>query len=445
MRNLGTPLAVFVAAVTVGGVLTHQSVMAAGFFLSQQSVESAGRGTAGGAAIAGDASTIFTNPAGLTRLKQPEMTLGLSIIAPRTRYKNQGSTSATPGTGGFTVQSPGSNLSNPYEPTPIPNAYFAYPVPGDRVWLGFGVSSPFGIGVRYPKGWFGRYDAIRQQLRTIDLAPTVAVKVNDYLSIGGGVNIQYANAKLVNAVPNPLAAGGPSAATDGRNRLKGDDWSAGFNIGLLVSLSENTRVGVHYRSRMDHRLEGDNNTTGLTGPLAGQNGTVDGSVDLNLPDIVSVAAVHEIMPKLSLLGEFQWFNWSRFREIRAEFDDGRPDAVQRQNYQDSYAAAIGATYDWSDAWTLRGGFRFETTPTRNQYRTTTVPESRNYSLGVGASYAPIDRLRIDFSLFGTIWEDADIKLERDFFADTALESQTIIRARAESHSLTTAIGLRWLF
>ena len=439
------PRACAAGLVILCAIVSAKHAAAGGFYLSQQSVTQVGRGGAGGAAIGGDASVVYTNPAALTTLTRPEISLGGGVLMPRVDFEDNGSTAATPGSGGAPVAIAGSDGGNPYDPTLVPNFYLAYPVPGDRLWLGIGVSTPFGIGVKFPKGWLGRYDAIRSELTTVDIAPSLAVKINKYVAVGGGVDIQYAEAYQTAAVPNPFALGGPGAATDGRSKLEGEDWSVGFNAGVLITLAPTTRIGVHYRSGITQNLDGENTINGLTGPLAGSNGRFSAQAELDLPDIVTLAAAHELTPGLTLFGEFQWFNWSRYEEIRGEFADGRADVVLPQNYRDSIAAVLGAEYAVSSDLTVRCGFRYETTPTRDQYRTTTVPDADNYSLGAGLTYTLFDSLKLDVAVFGTIWEDTEIERTNEFFAGTAAATSTTVKARAESRSITAAIGLRYLF
>src|SRR5205807_102197 len=98
---------------------------------------------------------------------------------------------------------------------------------------GLGLSAPFGFVSKFQQTSFARYDSLESLVQTADVAPTVAWKVNDYLSIGAGLDEQYVHAKLVTALPNPLVPGGPTVATDGALKLTGNTWSTGFNVGIL--------------------------------------------------------------------------------------------------------------------------------------------------------------------------------------------------------------------
>ncbi len=191
------PVAITSALALLGSV---QTADAAGFYIKEQSVTGLGRAFAGESAVAEDASTIFFNPAGMTRLQGPEATAGVHLLVPRADLENRGSSSSvrTPA-GAPTRPISGSDGGNPYDPTPVPNAYFAYPLMDRDLWVGLGVSAPFGLANKYDADWFGRYDSIETDLLTIDIAPSVAYKVLDWVSIGGGIDIQYADAKLTNA------------------------------------------------------------------------------------------------------------------------------------------------------------------------------------------------------------------------------------------------------
>lgn len=438
LRGLGLSVyALFIVVLPTPG-------WAAGFFLSQQSVQGIGRAFAGGAAAAADASTIFTNPAGMTDLERAEISVGVSVLMPVTDLDDRGSAAASPGTANVSRVYAGAGGGNPFRPTTVPNLYAALPV-GERLWAGLGITVPFGLATEYPDDWFGRYDSIEASLTTVDVQPSLAIRVTDWLSIGGGIDVQYARARMTNALPDPQSPGGPTADSDGRNRLQGDDWSVGGNVGVLVKPWPTTRIGVHYRSGIDHQLQGSNRISGLRGPLAGANGSVDGRADLRLPDIVSVAVAQRVGDDWRLLAEGQWFNWSRFNEVRVERADGAPDLVTPQNYRDSYALSAGVEHNASERWSWRLGVRYEKAATRDRFRTTSVPDADNTSVGLGATLRAAANLHVDAAVFHTVWETAKIDLTRRFYAATPLESEVRVRARAESASTTLALNVRFTF
>lgn len=439
-RLVGSAIFLLLIASAWGG-----PAAASGFYLSQQSARSVGRAFAGQAAGADDAATVVANPAGMTNLGSAQAMAGTAVIFPETKFRNKGSTAATPGTLGASVAYGGDNGGNPFDPAIVPDLYAAVPLFDTSLWFGVGLTSPFGLSLDYGSGWFGRYDSVESSLTTLELAPAIAYRLSDGISIGAGLNVQTVDVRLTNAIPDTLAPGAPSVATDGRNRLQGDDVSVGFNVGLLVSPWPSTRIGAHYRSAINHDLDGDVRVSGLGGALAAANGRFDADAKLRLPDIVCVGVAQGIGERATVFADVQWFNWSRFNEVRVKLANASQDAVLPQDYSDSYAVSVGGEYAWRDDLTVRGGFRFETTPTSDRYRSTGVPEGRNYSVGAGVSYRPLRDLDIDVSLFHTRWERANVSLTREFFAGTPAAASVDVKGRAETSSTTAALGVRYRF
>src|SRR5262245_10994098 len=220
------------SVLVIASLAYGEPAWATGFFVEQQSVQGVGRAQAGAAAAATDVSTVFFNPAGMTRLPGAEGSIGVNILFPKISFENNGSTAATLGTGGVPTSYSGGSGGNPGQVTPVPNLYIAAPLSAD-LWIGLGVNFPFGLGAKYDSDWFGRYDSIESRLTTINVSPVVAYRILPNLSLGGGIDYQYADAKLTSAIPDLLTPGGPSAATDGLFELRGNDSSFGYNVGIL--------------------------------------------------------------------------------------------------------------------------------------------------------------------------------------------------------------------
>src|SRR5208283_4229503 len=165
------------------------AAFASGFALIDQSVEGLGIAYSGGAAMAEDASTIFYNPAGMTRLKGVQLETGLHIIMPSIKFKDNSAFSA------IGVPISGGNGKDAGVTRLVPNFYLTVN-PSDRLVLGLGVNSPFGLATEYSNGWVGRYYALKSDMYTININPSVAYKITDDLSLGAGFSAQYINAEL---------------------------------------------------------------------------------------------------------------------------------------------------------------------------------------------------------------------------------------------------------
>jgi long-chain fatty acid transport protein len=205
---------------------------AAGYFIDQQSVPGLGRADAGNVAAASDPSTVFFNPAGMTELwggADPtdirRASSGAALIIPSNKLKNAGSTATVPLVVGVDAVGPvfgqvgvpiaGPNQSNPADPTPVGNSYMVQRLPNNnRLFFGLGLTAPFGLGGEFDDDWFGRYDATEVKLLTVNFSPVIAYKLSERISIGAGVDLQYADAKLVTAIPNPDPLTGTISALD---------------------------------------------------------------------------------------------------------------------------------------------------------------------------------------------------------------------------------------
>jgi long-chain fatty acid transport protein len=416
-----------------------------GFSLPVQDALQVGRANAGAVAAASDASTAYHNPAGMTELEGEEMLAGATVVYAGYNVSDRNSTATTPGTGGTPLDLAGKN-GHPLTVEPVPTLFYARPLTDERdFWFGLALTSPWGLGVDYDDDWFGRYDSIETRLTTVNLSPSVAYRVTDWLSVGGGVNVEYADAKLSSALPNTLAPGGPTAATDGTNKFTGDSFAAGFNVGVLFKPWTHTQIGVHYRSAVQHDLSGKVKVSNLSGALSGGNGRSDADVKLNEPDVASFGIVHEAMPGTTLFAEAQWFNWSRFQELRVKFSDDQPDSVRTQDWKDTWSFYGGIEQRLFDGWTLRGGAGYEPTPTVDGFRNTSLPDGDRLRVAVGASYDWSDKLRIDFGYAHVFADTEDIDLTQNFYEGSAAAGSVNTRARANLFINDFALRVRYRF
>jgi long-chain fatty acid transport protein len=231
---------------------TSSAAMASGIQITEKGTKGLGNAWAGGAAVAEDASTVYWNPAGLTRLDGNHVELSMHFIRPSFKFDDDGSTTVIgqPLTGGDGGDAGGPNF--------VPNFFYSHAF-GDRWRAGIGIVSPFGLETDYNNKWKGRYYTTKSSLLTIDINPSVAYRISSQWSVGAGISAQYIDAELKNAVDYgtinaALGAGLPLAPqqADGKARIEADDWSWGFNLGVLFELSENTRFGLAYRSQVEY-------------------------------------------------------------------------------------------------------------------------------------------------------------------------------------------------
>jgi long-chain fatty acid transport protein len=391
--RLTRPTAGLVAAGICFGIAGEAS--GSGFQLRENSAAALGNAFAGAAASTQDPSIIANNPAGMTGLSGNQVSGDLSIVIPSAIFSGT-ARNAT----GQTIS--GSNGGDAGSAQPVPALYGAYDASPD-LKFGLAVTAPFGLKSQYNSDWVGRYQAVKSELDIININPNVAYRVTDWLSVGGGPAIQHTSAELTNAInstsvahlANPLLPPG-LALPDGSVRVTGDSLSVGYNLGVLAQLSPESRFGVSYRSQVSHRLEGST-ALSVPAPLAAdprfQNTPT--RTDLKTPDVLSLAGSHQISPDLVLLAEVQWTNWSVVKNLRVERPDGSALTDQPEQWHGTWFASIGASYHPDPNWTIRGGFAFDPTPIRNQFRTARLPDSDRYWLAAGLGYEWTPDLRFD--------------------------------------------------
>lgn len=416
-----------------GALIAPLPAHAGGFYLQEQSPKETGRALSGGAAAADDPSTVYFNPAAMTELPGIQTSVGGVLLFARASQQNRGTTRTPPLAGPLSVpvQLPvaGGSGGNPFDNIiPVPSFYATGQVT-DRLWLGIGVTAPFGLKLDYDDDFFGRYDSLHTDLKTYNIQPSVAYRLADGLSIGGGVDVQYAKVKLTNALPNlsPLAA-------DGLALVKGNDWSVGWNAGLFYS-NGSTNWGIHYRSGMKHRIEGSATLSNLSGGLAPFNGTTEATAPLNLPDIVTLSMTHRLTPHARAMLTARWYNWSTFREIA--ITSGTGTSVKELHYRDSYSVSAGGEVDVSPALTLRAGTMFDRTPTNPQYLTSRVPDGDRVWLSGGATWNLSPALAMNFSYAHNFVAKANIiRTESSLLTTITTRSQTSGNADQIAASLT---------
>ncbi len=413
-------LALSVAAICLGAT---QYASAAGFALIEQSVSSMGTAYAGSAAEASDASTLYFNPAGMTRLTGTRVSAAVQLVLPQTEYSDDGSVRAA-GLGGTPMG--GGNGGDAGGLAGVPHTYITHQL-NDRTWLGFAVNAPFGLTTEYKDNWVGRYHAIKSAVTTINLNPSVALKLNDKASIAVGVSAQYlhgefSNAIDLNSIDAALLGGGVATALgapvpDGEATVNGDSWGWGFNVGVLLQASEATRIGLHYRSEVKHDVEGDTEFSGsATSIVSGAilNATTqsmfvdtDTTADITLPAMASVSIHHQLNPQWAIMGDYTWTGWSSIPELRFKFSSDQADSYSTYKWRNTSRVAIGTSYapDGSK-WTYRTGVAYDQTPIdKDEYRTPRLPDETRIWVSLGASYTPSDQLRFDFGYAHLFMDD----------------------------------------
>jgi long-chain fatty acid transport protein len=357
-----------------------QQAQASAFALAEQGVSGLGNAYAGAAAAAEDASTVWWNPAGMSRLPSGKhLLLGGHLIVPSTKFNNGASA------GNFTGAGNGGDAG---DAALVPNLFFAMNL--NPTWsFGIGVNVPFGLKTEYDEGWIGRFQGIKSEVKTLNINPSVSFKLSERASIGVGLSYQRGEIDLLSAVP-PV---GVPVGTLNTTSIDGDAW--GFNIGTLFDVTPATRVGIHYRSSLDYEMDG---TTSFNGAAAAANGNV--KLDLETPATLSFSVAHRLNDRLELLADLTWTEWSKINRLPLIRTSG-PGAGSTLdtlvfNFDDTWRVSAGAKYRWNGPWTFRAGVAFDQSPVPNaETRSVRLPDNDRYWFSLGATYQMSKSSRVD--------------------------------------------------
>ena len=378
------------ALVLTGVAAATSTALAAGFQLTEQSSLGAGRAYAGAGIVGDDLSAVHYNPAGMTLLEGTRFQAGGVWIGLNADYSSDIS---------------GESENGRLKGQMIPAGYVTHQV-NDQVWLGFAMTVPFGMGTEYSKDWEGAGRGTNAKIYTFDMNPSIAWKVSDFLSIGGGISVQYAKAELGMGLHHDLLG------KIGHGKVEADSWDWGFNLGVMISPTDKLRFGLAYRSSIEHEAEGDTKLSNITNTmlnelLEGQNLAMTTTIET--PDTVMLTGTWEATDQLRLSGLIRWANWSKFKELNIENDlpfvvESKLGSMASQfkklsienDWQDTWLFSVGADYKINSAFTVRGGIAYETSPIDDQStRMAVIPDTDRVWLSLGASWYATKDLQFD--------------------------------------------------
>ncbi|MBV8657998.1 MAG: transporter [Burkholderiales bacterium] len=425
---------------------------ASGYHFGSQSAAAEGTANAS-AAAADDATTIFFNPAGMSRLSGDNVSGVVDIVLPTGKFSDQGSSNE------LGVPITGNNGGSFVSTTVVPHAYWTHRLNPDMA-IGVGMFVPFGADVKYDGNWVGRYDMIDTKLETVAINPSFSWKVTPKLSIGAGISAQYLNGKIIkgadfgggvastlyNTVLAQQMAANPGVPVDivrtgvlnqlgpvikalsanpnysGSVDIKGDAWGTGFNFGLMYEYDKTLRFGVAYRSSVTEHLTGSANwnvsqaatnigaflnaVPGLpqgAGSVAASqlvSAYTDGGANLSVdtPESLSINAYKSLNDKLAIMADVTRTRHSRFQDLRVHFTNGLPDANTPEMWTDTTRYALGATYAWSDRLTLRTGIAYDESPVNANNRTPSIPDNDRYWISTGLNAKLTSASSVDLAI-----------------------------------------------
>ncbi|MDX1900833.1 MAG: outer membrane protein transport protein [Gammaproteobacteria bacterium] len=382
-------------ALSTAGLLgVHSVSMAAAFQLWEQDGATVGNYHAGRAAEADDASIGFYNPAGLVRIPNQQLVVGLVPILTDFRFRgtvNVQAPAIATGPQNTYAQGGGFNL--------VPDLHYAAPI-SDQWVFGFSVAAPFGLKTNYGRGTFAQFAATETSLKLIDLTPSLGFKINDRWSVGAGFDAEYAQAEfnLIGGVSQP---GAVYLQTLSQNQ--GSSWGFGYHLGALYQV-ENTRIGLAYQSKVKQNMTGTSKFIGPLAELLSIPNSNNLKTKVTLPATTTLSVFHQLNTTWDLMATVIYTQWSVLKSLTlynvSGVDVGNVPsssitATVPENYRNTWNIALGANYHMNEQWMFRTGVGFDESPSNDTDRNLQLPDSDRIAVALGTHYQTTKTLGFD--------------------------------------------------
>ena len=364
---------------------------AGGFGLREQSAYYQGYSFAGTAAGGDGLASMFWNPAALSFSPGLNMEANVTWIAPHASIDVYSATGPIFGNNLGTM-----GVGDIVDDAAVPATYITYA--WDRIAVGLAINAPFGLITDAPCNWSGRYYGCYSRIFDMNIQGSIAYKVNDWLTIGGGFNVNYIDARLSNA-----QVLGAAPLTFGAAQVDGDSIGYGVNLGALLTLAPGTTIGLGYRSQIDQELNGTITPLVLNNPVA----KLPAQAGLLLPDQATLSLRSKLTPNFTVLGTVEWTNWSTVQQLKVE-SIAAPPSILNLQWNDGWFFSGGVEYQWDPRLALRAGIAYELTPVPDETRSPRLPDTNRLWLSAGLTYAVTDKLALDLAYTHIFGEEGSI-------------------------------------
>jgi long-chain fatty acid transport protein len=294
-------------------------------------------------------SAVWYNPAGITQLDGTRVSAGAIGVYPVIRHENTDGTIDVADREFF-----------------LPVQFFVTNRMNDRVSLGLGLTSPFGLSTDWSPLSATSGVATLSRIKTIDVNPNVAYRMSDRLSIAVGIDYMYLQATMDRVVPPGLIF-----------RLDGDGEGLGANAAIKFRAAEQLNVGLSYRSRIKVKIDG---TAGI--PVL----SASGQTEITLPDLVQVGVSYNASEKLTLNTDLEYTWWSTHDRLVITSPVPAFNATEEKNWKNTWDLGIGGQYRVSDLWKLRAGLLYDKNPVPSERFDTSLPDSDRQGVTIGTGY-----------------------------------------------------------
>ena len=440
-------------ALAVLGTLVAGQASASGFQLREQSVKNLGKSNAG-SIVGKDASNVSLNPAAMTNLDKNTFQSDITVIDLTADFTGSGRVLGSPA-----LPLSGANGGDPGDPTVVPNMAAVFPLHGalEGMTIGASVGAPFGLKTEYEPGWVGRYRALTSDVKVVDLTLSVAFKATDGVSIGAGLIYERADVTLSKAIDfgtaicasgNPANCFTPSypfkpQQLDGTFEVSGDSTSVGYVVGAQIAPNDKLAIGISHRSEIKHDLEGTLDFANVPALLANdprfQDG--DGGARLVTPSVTTLSISYGFTDDFRLMADYQSTGWSSLHDVTIKRASGTVVGSEPFHWDDTDFFSVGAEFDISDAFTIRGGVASDESPTNDTHRTPRLPDADRMLYSIGATWNMSESLSIDAAFQRITIDNPTINLP----VDAAAGNTSTLVGEFDGHANLFGVSMQYRF
>ena len=440
-------------ALAVLGALVAGQAGASGFQLREQSVKNLGKSNAG-SLVGKDASNVSLNPAAMTNLDKNTFQADITVIDLTAEFTGSGRVLGSPA-----APLSGGNGGDPGDPTVVPNMAAVFPLHGalEGMTIGASVGAPFGLKTEYEPGWVGRYRALTSDVKVVDLTLSVAFKATDGVSIGAGLIYERADVTLSKAIDfgtaicasgNPANCFTPSypfkpQQLDGTFEVSGDSASLGYVIGAQIAPNDKLAMGFSHRSEIKHDLEGTLDFANVPALLGNDPRFKDGDGGARLvtPSITTLSISYGFTDGFRVMADYQSTGWSSLKDVTIKRDNGTIVGSEPFEWEDTDFVSLGAEFDISDAFTIRGGVAQDESPTNDTHRTPRLPDNDRMLYSIGATWNMSENISIDAAFQRITIDSPTINLP----VDAAAGNTSTLVGEYDGHANLFGVSMQYRF
>ena len=245
-------------------------------------------------------------------------------------------------------------------------------IPLEQVTLGFGLTTPHGLGIEYADDVAFRDLGYEADLAHLLFNSQIAWKISDTLGVGIGLSLAYNDLSLRQGIIAP----GDSFS------FEGTGWGLGWTAGVLWRPHEQHSFGLTYRSAIDVDIDGDARTQTVFPAVS--DTSVNGETAFNYPQQVVLGYAWRPTERLLFEVNATWTDWTSFDTFRLELPG--PDIEQPYDYNPSWVIGGGVSYAATDKLTLNAGYLYGEASVPDSTFNPLVPDSDLHVFSAGLQY-----------------------------------------------------------